>query len=275
MDVPFLHNIEALTTLLGAMAPSDLLELYKTCTLMCRLLDPLRAPGKSIWAKVRATKGAPDPSIIGMSDMRLLTILYTRGCDGCPEHPRVRTAIWRFKGVKLCADCYRIHTIRCYEIPEHIVQQLKLPYLSSDSVSYKTYFTADVARGASYSDEDLVNIESFAQAMDAYYVRQRKINLDERAQRKKEIDSMLTYYMPDGKWSLHKAYIKACKVPRPLSDSARNLLLYRLGFRAEKQDEQRREKYSSKGSSKSDPVPSEKAPPPVPLTLMLTLSRSS
>ncbi len=204
------------------------------CRLTHSLLDPRKCTGKEIWRLARERTGAPDPTEIFMSDMKFLMTMARRGCDGCSNHPRIRTPRWEFSGMRLCPDCFQYCTVREYEIDPHHYDGL--PYIETQglayglqSFSYRSYLWLHVRNRERYARRDHdVRITSFKNKMKVYRSLQRACTERIRQKRRIDIDRYLQCHMPDTSWKNSPAYYKACKLALPLTERSALLLTKRL-----------------------------------------------
>jgi hypothetical protein len=180
---------------------------------MHALFDTRSIVGQRLWRVIRQNMGWPDPMPIGISDRDFILAVYGRGCDRCDRHPRVRTPIWEFRGVRLCAECRERHTVRDYElgIPrawhEHLPSVLTEGFGKFGFWSYRSYWTADLPstepapQEIAAGREHLARLADFTEAV-AQHRRvleeeKRRKNDERRAKRRREVDAFLAERMPD------------------------------------------------------------------------------
>lgn len=209
--------VDIMVALLRLSEAATLFRLQTTCSGMRDLLDPRACPGREIWRDVRIRIGAPDPRPIGMSDMRLLSILNQRGCNGCKEHPRMQTVFWEFHGIRLCRACFVLHT----------------------SVGMRgcnrRYLCADLRRRTSFHTATLKAIHDFRLSMQRFHnaIMEARMEAAElaRSKRREAIDAYLCIHMLGcdvSSWSNTAAYRNACRKTHPLTDLAAHRLLNRV-----------------------------------------------
>lgn len=100
-----------------------------------------------ICRSIRQSAGWPDPMEIQMSDYTFMNIMNCRGCIMCSRHPRIRTVHWEFGGKRLCNECYREATIRCYQLSLRGISREwfeHLPSIHNSTFGYHTYWKDDI-----------------------------------------------------------------------------------------------------------------------------------
>lgn len=230
--------LELVVLIMKSVGGRELIQLRSTCRDMRDLLREDRSPGKEIWRDVRTTMGAPDPSLIGKTNMRLINDIFRRGCDGCHEHPLIRKSIWEFGGIRLCRDCFNQFTERdyIYNDPSHY---RGLPYIQSEGVSqfgqsyvYRSYLKLHLRDRAHFAGlYNRLDVARFKTEMKAYHLVQAQKVESIRNKRRGDIDAYLGKHLPVGSvwWRSHPVYTMACKRPLPLTDTAARRLLAKLG----------------------------------------------
>lgn len=105
---------ELLIKIIFYLTPKDAIKIYSLDKKTLKLFDSTTQNGKYIWQKYREYLNFPDPSSINLSDFVFLKAYYTRGCNFCPNKPRIRKVVWQFFGKKFCDECLQKYTIRSY-----------------------------------------------------------------------------------------------------------------------------------------------------------------
>lgn len=225
--------VELVILVLSESRAEDLLRWRFACHLFVRILNPRAMPGRNIWKRIREQMGAPDGSKIGISDMRLVSKLATRGCDDCNLHPRLRNVYWEFSGARLCQHCFRKRTARDYEIGNSR-QSAAVPYIQTDfrfrgenEGSYRTYLWAHLRDPVAAPDQ--AEVRKFKVAMTAYFLARREQLEAIRQQRRQAIDAYLGAHMPTGRrWTGHPCYLNACKRAQVLTARSAKMLLTKI-----------------------------------------------
>ena len=83
----------------------DAFNLLMTGKFISEFFNPATDFGRRLWASVRVSEGLPDGAQVGFTDYMLLRKFFSRGCEACDNHPRVRTPMWMFFGLRLCREC--------------------------------------------------------------------------------------------------------------------------------------------------------------------------
>ncbi len=182
------------------------LEMLRVCKRIYSLFDARTRSGQSIWKSIRENEGWPDPQPIGLSDYAFIRAYYGRGCRNCVHHPRLRTPIWAFSGMRLCKACFKRLTIRDYQltVPDKWCEHL--PYVQpSPTFYYKCYLRSQIpqSRSSSYTRElgfSLQrNVELFTELMkfqgEVVSAKRRQLVLDNQDLRKEEINTWLQINM--------------------------------------------------------------------------------
>lgn len=120
------------------------LEVLRSCRRVHALFDATTRAGQRIWQSIRENEGWPDPAPIGITDYEFIRALFGRGCHNCTRHPRIRTPIWQFRGVRLCANCWDQLTVRDYELLIPNAWYAHLPFTRNTTFGYRSYLRTDI-----------------------------------------------------------------------------------------------------------------------------------
>ncbi len=124
---------EILCRILGHLPAQTTIAMLRTCKLIYSLFDDRSKYGKHLWMTIRTNEGLPDPALINMSDSAFLRAYFGRGCNACNAHPRLRTPIWEFQGLRLCHRCFTEHTVSEAALTPnqlHYVYETYIPYFA-------------------------------------------------------------------------------------------------------------------------------------------------
>lgn len=183
---------------------------------------------------IRTNEGLPDPALIDMSDSAFLRAYFGRGCNGCDAHPRLKTPIWEFQGLRLCPLCFTERTV-----PHAALTQNQLYYVHETYVPYHgSFYSRHYLRSALYKKRPLSQAAPHASSLrkfrDALQTRREKLESQRflmRKNRMKAVDAFMSERLPqlssDTYFTL-KTYSLAIKRTNAFSLRAQKLFLRRL-----------------------------------------------
>lgn len=124
----------------------------KKCSKKFRnIISPTSNYGESIWRKVRQNENFPNPSLLNMTDFEFLSKYYKKGCEFCPEHPKLRKIYIKFGCIRMCDTCFGKKTIRSYQLDnatyfyEHLPCETIMGYTKrGGEFEYNVYLISDV-----------------------------------------------------------------------------------------------------------------------------------
>ncbi len=223
------------------------LEMMRTCKRIHALFDNNTRTGQRVWQSIRNKEGWPDPSVIGMSDYKFIRAIYGRGCHKCHDHPRLRTPIWEFKGMRLCKQCFRRCTIRDYELVSLGISKScfdHLPYFEcafNDNWIYRSYLKQDISEDTPTVEEACRSrhytrqLIDFIELVEACRADIKKNRMDQlllqRKSRGTDVRSFMTEQLPDLHEALYRhlnVYNAAVKQTSPFTARAKALLKGKL-----------------------------------------------
>lgn len=159
------------------------LEILRTCKRVHSLFDATTRTGQRVWRSIREKDGWPDPLPVGISDYGFIRAFYGRGCHKCIRHPHLRTPIWQFKGVRLCKQCWRLSTVRDYELSIPYTWYQHLPYTQDKTFSYRSYLKTDIPVSCPSRDlNDEVNQMKIITFMNAVRASQYNLGIERTRQ---------------------------------------------------------------------------------------------
>ena len=191
------------------------LNMMRTCKRIHALFDATQPYGKRVWKSLREREGWPDPSRIGLSEYSFIKAIYGRGCNNCDIHPRMRSPIWEFQGIRLCKECYRTLTIRDYELDAETAAYAlskNLPHVVHDGyrsfpgyLTYSSYLrssiddlSTDQGSQGSYPNRLRLSFFGLEVERNQLALREARIDLDteRRLGRQKDINTYLAQHAP-------------------------------------------------------------------------------
>jgi hypothetical protein len=194
--------------------PVALVNAMVTCRRLHSLFDTESVVGRRLWRVIRCNMGWPDPTLIGLSDHEFIRAIYGRGCERCSAHPRVRTPLWEFKGLRLCGECRERLTTRDYELEipaawcDHLPSVLTQGYTwGRGQWEYRSFWTADLPSAEPSREEReagraiLSRLRNFRASVEAHQamLRERKECKDreKRDARFRAVEAFLVEKLPD------------------------------------------------------------------------------
>ncbi|KAJ3177589.1 hypothetical protein HDU87_004342 [Geranomyces variabilis] len=240
----------------------------RTCKRIHALFDPSTHTGNRIYNEIRKKDRWPDPTQIHLSHHDFLQAMYGRGCQSCDAHPRIRNVTWEFDAKRLCTDCFRVLTIRDYELDpsaSRLVAAAQIPFVVTAGYSsgrgrfvYRSYFKSDVLALAQAPDTIAArNSQEVSKALRIFrqLVEQRQLDLeDERARakdtsrqiRKEEVTAALQQTFPQllpSLYPLFATYTAATKLATPFTSRARSMFLTKFSRQLEDRKEEMKRRH--------------------------------
>lgn len=132
--------VEILSEIFFYLSPKDAIKMYLCSKKGYKFLDPSQKNGMYIWKKYRETLLFPNPNQINLTDFMFLKAYYTRGCNGCKKHPKIRKIYWEFHAKKMCEDCLAKFTIKDYLIQSEERERITLGLPRVEKTGYARYY---------------------------------------------------------------------------------------------------------------------------------------
>lgn len=132
--------VEILSEIFFYLSPKDAIKMYLCSKKSYRFLDPSEKNGMYIWKRYRQALLFPNPNQINLTDFMFLKAYYTRGCNGCKKHPKMRKIFWEFHAKKMCEDCLARFTIKDYLIQSEERERITLALPRIEKIGYARYY---------------------------------------------------------------------------------------------------------------------------------------